>query len=873
MRINFFLDRVRQKVHRDHQRLAHRVGLVLALFSICYVVLLAWEVWCGHNRHAASSVVCPLAIASVVLHIILGLPHGDVVRIRIGVTAHVVVQACDAVIHALDRCLAADVPNAAHHLVWVLVLYPFSLRVLWRVFCAMRKFPQNKRNHVAEVSLLAFATVVPLVLYLSFNSIACVAFTPAASITCETRMTVNKAVVLSLAITVMLPVYTTLNPVTSIQAIRCDLTPNEWILSFFAGGLLLGTVSLLSQQERMAPATDALLYLSYSQSAFFVGFMMAAGIGLHAGRKLVAPPAIKKDLGSLLLWRILMHASTAISVPILVTLPEEWSYVIGPISYMMCCIHLLVTAEHEGHSRWVLAHFATSQITLVLDVIMDFRSGDYSGVFISSFYLLILVPALYRTCNAFRARAKHNHAAQELVSQTFRMLAGVVPSLVYLAADSAGCLIQHPLDAQWQADNCGARTNANWMLEFHLGFTAYLGLFSRSKSGLDLSMDLIRRLEISGPERCGAVCVALATLIALRSFAQRESENTDVGIADEQTSVIFLFLWLIGISIYILKRQSIQRFRQSSFDNRQPSRSNVAQFWSLLLVGISFITLLVPKLLFIISNSERWRYGAGEGLSTMLCLANFCIFCEPTRATTITLAGHAIVHLTGIALATMGDVDSSGASLMIVRGLRQLPGISLVAVLVFRILPSWINLTGQQDAAIRRSQLSERAFRWLFERGGLLFGLYCYFESMGCFDAECKSWSIANNSVLFQAAMSAALMMTVLTDVRSSVIATLKGRAPQHVILAVTMTMTNWALCCFLFSGREFVGNNHSRLYADLQLTSECMWIATWSVTFRLHTKWARQKPASFLRANSLKVSAVEMDEAVKGGLEAGAII
>jgi hypothetical protein len=241
VRINLFLDRVRQKVHRDHQRLAHLVGLVLALFSICYVVLLAWEVLCGHSRHAASSAVYPLAIASVVLHIILGLRHGDVVRIRIGVTAHVVVQACDAVIHAVDRCLAADVPNAAYHLVWVLVVYPFSLRVLWRLFCAMRKFPQNKRNHAAEVSLLAFATVVPLVLYLSFNSIACMAFTPAASITCETRMTVNKAVVLSLAITVMLPVYTTLNPVTSIQAICCDLTPNEWILSFFAGGLLLGT--------------------------------------------------------------------------------------------------------------------------------------------------------------------------------------------------------------------------------------------------------------------------------------------------------------------------------------------------------------------------------------------------------------------------------------------------------------------------------------------------------------------------------------------------------------------------------------------------------------------------------------------------------
>ena len=116
------------------------------------------------------------------------------------------------------------------------------------------------------------------------------------------------------------------------------------------------------------------------------------------------------------------------------------------------------------------------------------------------------------------------------------------------------------------------------------------------------------------------------------------------------------------------------------------------------------------------------------------------------------------------------------------------------------------------------AELPLTVFRWLFQRGGLTMAMYCYFEMIGvgvsgrAFE-DIDPWLVANNVVLIHLTSSAVLTVTLLATSRTSLSTVLRGLAPLHEKVGLTIVFITSLIPLVLFSGREFTDHQQKSLY------------------------------------------------------------
>ena len=98
---------------------------------------------------------------------------------------------------------------AVYGLLYMLVAY-----TLHRLFIVMGRFPRHQRQRASFASLGALTAMGSPILYLTFNSAACLMFVESSLENCGMRVCVNSSAIISLAISAILPAYFTFVPIS-----------------------------------------------------------------------------------------------------------------------------------------------------------------------------------------------------------------------------------------------------------------------------------------------------------------------------------------------------------------------------------------------------------------------------------------------------------------------------------------------------------------------------------------------------------------------------------------------------------------------------------------------------------------------------------
>lgn len=214
---------------------------------------------------------------------------------------------------------------------------------------------------------------------------------------------------------------------------------------------------------------------------------------------------------------------------------------------------------------------------------------------------------------------------------------------------------------------------------------------------------------------------------------------------------------------------------------------------------------------------------------------------------------HLAVHLTGSMIDLLaGSRDSGFSSKMILGYATGMGGNCFEYWLWTRVLHGRL----AYNPTLHHS-LPVTVFRWLFQKGGLTVGLYCYFEAIGVgfgnrTTEDASAWLTANSTIITHFTLSAMLALTVLADVRTSLSAVLRGMAPLHVNVGLAFLCIASLISLTIFAGREFSAANQEPLYSASYAVVLVLWVVIFGVVSAGHMSQDKRRARS--RTSELSV-------------------
>ena len=218
--------------------------------------------------------------------------------------------------------------------------------------------------------------------------------------------------------------------------------------------------------------------------------------------------------------------------------------------------------------------------------------------------------------------------------------------------------------------------------------------------------------------------------------------------------------------------------------------------WSCVMVFLSFLSYAAPQAIRL--AFPQFRIRGVVGAFSNLCFVGHLMMLSNTASSSAQRlsAGHLAVQVVGSTCAFGADVQSMRLTVFLALDhLLSIGGTIFELWLWTRVLQP--TLASRNPKLV--SELPMTVFRWLFQRGGLMMGGYCYFEALGegfsIRSAEdIAPWLHANSAILQHSTFSAVLSLTILADSHVSLSAVLRGMAPLHVrtglvIVLVTSTI------------------------------------------------------------------------------------
>jgi hypothetical protein len=244
------------------------------------------------------------------------------------------------------------------------------------------------------------------------------------------------------------------------------------------------------------------------------------------------------------------------------------------------------------------------------------------------------------------------------------------------------------------------------------------------------------------------------------------------------------------------------------------------------MISLSLLTYTAPQIVRFAFRFEKYR-GALGSFSNLCFVAHLMMICNNQHFSQLSVA-HLTVHIVGNACTFGSDSRNIGFSL----GLA----LSYLIFMGSAVLEFWLwNRVIRPMLASRNSKLLAKlpvtVFRWLFQRGGLTLGMYCYFEALGAgadldrSSEDIQPWLHANNCIISQYTMSVVLSLTMLADARTSLSAVLRGRAPLHVTVGLALAICASLIVLMMFAGREFSDADEASFYSVANACFMLLWI------------------------------------------------
>ena len=349
-------------------------------------------------------------------------------------------------------------------------------------------------------------------------------------------------------------------------------------------------------------------------------------------------------------------------------------------------------------------------------------------------------------------------------------------------------------------------------------------ILTNSEGGAGFDIIAAVRLELSYSEVLIGILVSVASLVALFVFSTRESEKQfETTITILQT--VFRTCWSVAFltlafnskrarETRIRRRESTQPLPNGTMPGRnrddsgtQPGSAaatiiTLPHTWSCVMISLSLLTYTAPQIVRFAFRFEKYR-GALGSFSNLCFVAHLMMICNNQHSSQLSVA-HLTVHIVGNACTFGSDSRNIGFSL----GLA----LSYFILMGSAVLEFWLwNRVIRPMLASRNSKLLAKlpvtVFRWLFQRGGLTMGMYCYFEALGAgadldrSSEDIQPWLHANNCIISQYTLSVVLSLTMLADARTSLSAVLRGRAPLHVTVGLALAICASLIVLMMFAG------------------------------------------------------------------------
>ena len=271
-----------RRVRAAQKRVAEQFGNALCAFSLCDAVVQTLLMFAMGEDAVPSLVldyaIFPLSAAAVVTHFSSRLPYERVTSFWFHVGSFVL----RAFARGAHKARLHDWFGGAYHgLFWpaLIACTAITMHRLRRV--VQQAASPTLGSRAASVGLVGSVIGLPPLLYLCFNSAACLVFAAAPRETCGTRIEANYALTMTLVFSNLLPVLLVFEPISPQQIMRLEgLAWHHFVAAAFGAVSFVCVITLASTHERFEPVTSFLYYTARASYALaFVGVVVfGAGV-------------------------------------------------------------------------------------------------------------------------------------------------------------------------------------------------------------------------------------------------------------------------------------------------------------------------------------------------------------------------------------------------------------------------------------------------------------------------------------------------------------------------------------------------------------------------------------------------------------------
>ena len=758
LRVVMALVRLRRRVRHGHKLLAKRAGKGLMMLSVGHSMALVVVAVRGGGV-LSTQMTRSASVASFMIHLGFALPYSDTSYSNV-LWTHYGMVTLDAAIRGVSSIQAFDFSSAAERLVWLAFLYPLGAWGLRRFLRAVRTLDATTLDAVSRNAIVAFTGCAVPILYFLFNGLLCLGFASDPGYECATRVQVNSSAILLLLANAAMMALHVLQPVT-LEAITHLSIPIVQVIGFgFAGILFLLTVALHSQNERFGPATPA---IEHMHSATYPAFMLSSvtfAISIAtATRKPTRrngqhqQPSQSTRYGDLLPFRALMVTFTIIFLIITVSpFEKRMRAPFTMMSISAACFHVWVSIEHESARPAVIHFFAHASSSVVIGVRM-WKDGEGLGTVLFYYiaYLGIFYPACLKVLLSFRDAVREHGpaAAAQCTAVAFSTFwFAIVPTLLFLGADSLGCLLRRPFDVIWQEEICRSRTLANFVGSLQVVFSSSSWMvLTNTEGGAGFDMITAMYVAFSTSELVSSAFATIASLIALYLFANRdEPDKTDTPFfrAVLSTTMPFTACWVMAVSIlaFTMKPVSVERNFKRELEHdtiirgvRPRHRRNSSgpatlgasagvviypppRAWCFVMMSLSFMSYTVPQMVRMCLRTEYLR-GASAGFSYLCWVSNALL--SSTDASSSAQRRIFVHFVTGVLAGRVASFVSDSRSVgWTLGGIAAFTSSQVGYVCLIYVWMHINRMLAKKNPQLH-GNLPRVTFIWIFKRGG--FGM------------------------------------------------------------------------------------------------------------------------------------------------------
>ena len=364
----------------------------------------------------------------------------------------------------------------------------------------------------------------------------------------------------------------------------------------------------------------------------------------------------------------------------------------------------------------------------------------------------------------------------------------------------SGCAFRYASKHGKQEELCFYRANANWVGSFHVAALTAAGIaLTSSEGGAGLDVLATMRLELTCYDCIEGALVAAASMIALFLYSTRD----EAGVGNGLLSYIFIACWVVvSLTLAFRSRTAREsRIARREESNRRPQDAAqeatpvnavkvvLPRIWSYIMILLSFFSYAAPQAMRLVLPQLTFR-GTIGGFSNLCFVGHVLMLANNGHSSTRGQSfAHLAVHITGSASGFVAESRVRGLSVGLASSyLIGMGGNVFQLWLWTRLMKPMLETRNPTLLA----ELPITTFRWLFQRGGLTMGLYCFFEALGVSSSDRSTeditpWLTANSTVLIHVTFSAVLSLTLLADSRTSLSAVLRGLAPLYMNIGLAV--------------------------------------------------------------------------------------